>query len=81
MSVSTVLLWVVGVSSLPDHRVEAMVVVGRVVDCTSCAVGFQQAVATLDDVAISRLPLVLHVPGVRVMHGVVELVLRVRVGL
>ncbi|KAK3908082.1 Thyroid hormone receptor alpha-A [Frankliniella fusca] len=71
-------LGVDGVAAVGDDGVEAAVLAGRVVHDALPAVGLQQGVLALDDVAVALLLLVLVVAGVRVLHAVLELVLGVR---
>lgn len=71
-------LRMVGVSNLLHDRIEAVVLVGRVLDDARGAVGLLQRVGALHQVAVAMLPLVLVVAGVRVLDAVLELVLRVR---
>jgi hypothetical protein len=61
-----------------DDGAEPVVLVGSVVNCTGGSIGLNQAVGALHHVAISGLPLVLDVTGMRVMNGVVEFVVRWR---
>lgn len=58
---------------LVDHRVEAVDGVGGVLDGPLGAVGLQEAVAALDDVAVARFVLVLDVTGYGVLEGSREL--------
>lgn len=67
-----------GVAGLDDLSIEAVVLVGSVLDRTGCAVGFHQAVLTLNDISVSLLGLLLDVACVLVIYSVLELVLRVR---
>jgi len=57
-----------------DHRVETRFRSGGVLDQPHGAIGFQDAVRSLDHVALARLPLALHVVRVRVVDCVIELV-------
>jgi hypothetical protein len=66
-----------GVSGLGDDGVESVVVIGGVVDGAGGAIGLQKAVLSLDDISVAVLALALDITGVGVVHGVVELVLRV----
>jgi len=62
---------------LPVHDgVEAVVGVRRVLHCPDGAVGFDERVAPLDDVPVSRLVLGLGVAGVGILDAVAEAVLR-----
>jgi hypothetical protein len=54
--------------------VESGLGVGLVVHGAQGTVGLHQAVQPLDDATLSVLPLLLQVAGVRVVHGVLELV-------
>jgi len=71
-------LGVVRLSRPVHHCVEAVVLVGGVLDGADGAVGVVDCVLALDHVAVPRLPLVLEVAGVRIVHSVVKLVLGVR---
>lgn len=62
---------------LVDDGVEAVVVIGRVVDGAHRAVGLDERVLPLDDVPVALLRLRLDVARVRVLDAVVERVLRV----
>lgn len=70
-----------GVSQLLHHSVEAVVIIGSVLHYPSGAIGFLEGVAALDLVAIPGLPLALVVSGMRILDAVVEVVLRIVVGL
>lgn len=67
---------VVCVAGLLDDGIEAVVLVGSVLDVSYRAVGLVQRVASVNLVSVAVLPLTLHVVCVRVVHGVVELVVR-----
>ena len=60
-----------GVADLLDDGVEAVVVVGRVLDHADRAVGLVHAVGALDYVAVALLVRGLDVAGVGVVHTVV----------
>jgi hypothetical protein len=66
-----------GFADLLDHGVESAVVVSGVVYLADGAVWFVEAVGSFDHVAISCLPLVLHVAGVEVVDSIVIVVVRV----
>lgn len=66
-----------GVSDLLDDGVEAVVVVGGVLDNADRAVGFVDAVGALDDIPVALLVRRLYVTGVGVVHTVVVGVFRV----
>lgn len=68
----------VGMPDLVHDGVEAVVFVRLVLDDAGGAVGLLQAVAALDLVAVALLVVLLFVAGVRVVDGVVERVLGVR---
>lgn len=70
--------WVGAGAGAVHDGVEAVVGVGRVRDGTRRAVGFEQGILALHHVTVAFLPLRLHVPGVDVVHSVVERVLGVR---
>uniref|UniRef100_A0A182QMY0 Uncharacterized protein n=1 Tax=Anopheles farauti TaxID=69004 RepID=A0A182QMY0_9DIPT len=76
---STVHLRVMGMANLLHDGFETAVLVRLVLDDTLRTVGFMQRVLSLDDIAITHFPLALVVSGVRVLHSILELVLRVRV--
>jgi hypothetical protein len=61
-----------------DDGAEPVVLVGSVFNSAGGSIGLNQAVGALDHVAISGLPLVLNVTGMRVVNGVVEFVVRRR---
>jgi hypothetical protein len=65
------------VADLLDDGVEAVVVVGRVLDHPDCAVGFVHRVRALHHVSVPLLVGGLHVAGVRVVYAVVVCVFRV----
>lgn len=67
-------LRMVRMSDLLHDRIEAVVLVGRVLDDASGAIGLLQRVCALDEVTITRLPLLLVVTGVGILHAIVELV-------
>ena len=71
------LLRVDSVAAVRHHGIEAVVVVGRVVDRSLGAVGLQKGVLALDHVAVALLVGVLIVPGVRVLDSVFVRVFRV----
>lgn len=58
--------------------VEPVVVVRRVLDDAHASVGLVHAVRAVNDVAVPHLVLGLHVPGVGIVHAVIEGVSRVR---
>lgn len=66
-----------GVTDLLDDGVEAVVIVGGVLDHSDGAVGLVHAVGTLDDVSVALLVGRLDVTGVGVVNAVVVGVLRV----
>lgn len=59
-----------GGRSSVDDSVEAVVLVGGVVNSSDRAVWFDQAVRTLDDISVAGLMLRLHVSGVVVVDSV-----------
>jgi hypothetical protein len=61
-------------AALVDGGVESGLGVGLVVHGAQRTVGLDQAVQSLDDATLAVLPLLLLVAGVRVVHGVLELV-------
>lgn len=63
-------------SDFLDDRVEAVVIVGGVLDDPHAAVRLVNAVRAVNDVAVPHLVLRLHVAGVRIVHSVIEGVLR-----
>jgi len=66
-----------GVSSRSLYNgAETVVLVGGIINYASGSVGLNQAVGTLDHVAVTGLPLALNVAGVRVVNGVVEFIMR-----
>ncbi|KAJ8872218.1 hypothetical protein PR048_025820 [Dryococelus australis] len=67
--------WVRSVANLLDNGVEAIVVVGGVLDHPDGAVRLSQRVLSLHHVAITVLGLALHVARVQVLHAVLEPVL------
>lgn len=62
-----------------DDGVEAVFVVGRVLDHALGTVRLDESVAAVYRVTVPLLALTLHVPGVAVVHRVLELVFRMRV--
>lgn len=60
-------------------RLEAVVIVGRVLNGALVTVGIDQRVRAVHLVVLARLVLRLHVAGVLVVHGVGEIVVRRRV--
>lgn len=68
----------VGSVARPVHlSLETVLVVGGVVDSPQSSVGLLQLVVALDHITVTSLLLGLDVVGMRVVHGVLELVLRV----
>lgn len=67
-----------GSAGVSHDGVEALVLVGRVLDVSHPAVRLGQRVASPHRVAVALLPLALLVAGVPVTHRVVELVRRLR---
>lgn len=67
-------LRLVGVSNVLDNRLEAIVVIGSVLHNASASIGLLHGVATLDLVAITRLPLLLNVARFGILDAIVELV-------
>lgn len=65
-------------SGLLDYRDEAVVLVGGVLHDAGGAIRFLEAVGPLHEVAVPGFPLVLHVTTVRVVHGVLKLIVGVR---
>lgn len=63
--------------SLVDHRVEAVVIVGGVVDGAHGTVWLDQGVLPLDHISVTLLGLGLDVAGVGILDAVVERVFRV----
>uniref|UniRef100_A0A182FFN3 Uncharacterized protein n=1 Tax=Anopheles albimanus TaxID=7167 RepID=A0A182FFN3_ANOAL len=72
-------LRVMSMANLLDDGLEAAVLVGLVLNDALGTVSLVQRVLSLDNVTIPDLPLALVVTGVRVLHSVLELVLRVGV--
>lgn len=70
-------LRVVSLAGAVHHSVEAVVLIGRVLDGTNGAIGVVDGVLSLDHVTVAYLPLRLVVPGVWVVYGVIVLVLGV----
>jgi hypothetical protein len=66
------------VAGLDDLSIEAVVLIGSVLDSTGCAVGFHQAILTLNDISVSLLGLLLNVACMLVIDSVLELILGVR---
>uniref|UniRef100_A0A182J3S9 Uncharacterized protein n=1 Tax=Anopheles atroparvus TaxID=41427 RepID=A0A182J3S9_ANOAO len=66
-------------SNLLHIGLKPIVGVRFVLDHPLRAVGLVQRVGSLDDVSIPNFPLGLMVAGVRVLHAILELVLRVRI--
>lgn len=66
-----------GMSFPPHNRIEAIMVVGDVIDDAHRTVRLHQGVRTLDDVSVSHLRLGLLVAGMRIGHTVFVLVFRV----
>jgi len=71
------LLGMDGVAGVGDDGVESVVVVSGVVHSAGGAVGLDERVFTLDDVAVALLSSGFHVAGVAVMDSVFERVLGV----
>lgn len=71
-------LWFGVASGLLDYRDKAVVLVGGVLHDTGGAIRFLEAVRPLHEVAVPGFPLILHVATVRVVHGVLKLILGVR---
>lgn len=71
---TSVVLWVHCLSSSLHHCVEAVVLVGGVFHSSDGAIGFMQAVSTLDHVSVSRFPLTLGVSGFVVTDAIIEVV-------
>lgn len=67
-----------GTAALMYDGVEAVVVVSCVGDCADRTVWLYQAVLSLHHIAVTLLPLVLHIPRVVILHAVVVGVLGVR---
>lgn len=67
--------WVNGRPDLFNHRVETVVVIGRVLDDSHASVGLVDAVRTVNHVPVADLVLGLHVPCVRIVDAIVEHVL------
>lgn len=67
-----------GGRGLVDDGIEAVHIIGGIVDGTDGTVGLDERVLTLDDVAVAHLMLGLNVAGVTVMDAIVERVFRVR---
>ena len=66
-----------GVSSRSLYNgAEAVELVSGIFNYTGGSVGLKQAVGALDHVAVTGLPLALHVAGMRVVNGVVEFIMR-----
>lgn len=66
-----------GVSSGSLYNgVETVVLVSSVFNYTGGSVGLNQAVGSLDHVAVTGFPLALNVTGVRVVNCVVEFIMR-----
>jgi hypothetical protein len=68
--------WVDSLSGLSDDSVEPSVMVGRVLDGTSGAIGFNQAVVAFNFVTYSLLSLFLDVVSMCVLNSVPKFVLR-----
>lgn len=62
---------------LADNSVESVDGISGVVDDTTGAIGFQEAVLSLDDISVAGLVLVLNVSGYAILNSVREAVLRV----
>lgn len=71
------MLGVVRLAGLVHDSVEAIFLVGGVLDSADGAVGVVNGVFALDNVAVASLPLVLEIAGMGVVHCVVILVLGV----
>jgi len=66
-----------GVSSCSFYNgAETVVLVSGVINDASRSVGLNEAVGTLDHVAVTGFPLALNVAGVRVVNSVVEFIMR-----
>jgi len=74
--VSVLRLGVVSSGGLVDNRVEAVVLVGGVVDSSDGAVRFNKTILSLDYISVASLVLGLDVSGVVVVYSVFESVLR-----
>ena len=70
-----IVLWVHSLTSSIHHCVESVVVVGGVLHGSDGAIGFVQAVCTLDHVSVPGFPLALGVSGFVIAHAVIEVVL------
>lgn len=66
------LLMVMHWRRLVDDSVEAVVLVGGVVDGTNGTIGFHKRVLTLHGIAVACLVLRLDIAGVEVIHAVFE---------
>jgi hypothetical protein len=62
-------------SSSLHHGVESVVLVDGVFHSSDGAIGFMQAVCTLDDVSVPGFPLALRVSGFVITDTVIEVVL------
>ncbi|KAF4523292.1 hypothetical protein B566_EDAN009415 [Ephemera danica] len=67
-----------GVSSTVDDSVETVVVISGVLNGAGGAIGLNKGVLSLHDISIAVLALGLVVSGVGIVHGVLELVLGMR---
>lgn len=65
-------------SRLVDHSIEAIVVIGGVINSAHGTIGLHQGVLSLHDITIALLGLRLDVAGVGILNAIVEGVLGVR---
>jgi hypothetical protein len=63
-----------GWASSLDNRVEAVVIIGCIIDCPNRTVRFKDAVGPSDLVTISLFPLALEVACMMILHAVIEMV-------
>uniref|UniRef100_A0A182UKZ4 Uncharacterized protein n=1 Tax=Anopheles melas TaxID=34690 RepID=A0A182UKZ4_9DIPT len=61
-----------------DVSLEAVVLIGRVLNHSLGSVGFIQSVSSLDDISVPMFPLALVISGVRILYSILELVAGMR---
>ena len=63
-----------GVSGFADNRVESVLMISGVLDCSGGAVRFEQAVVTFNPVAVTSLCLFLDIVSVRIVYSISEFI-------
>uniref|UniRef100_A0A182PIR2 Uncharacterized protein n=1 Tax=Anopheles epiroticus TaxID=199890 RepID=A0A182PIR2_9DIPT len=66
--------WMISMTHSLHMSLEAVVLVGRVLNHSLSSVGFIQSVRSLDDISIPMFPLALVVSGVGILHAILELI-------